>query len=266
MDLDKILSYVIETGKEAGAYIRQERNNFGWSKVEQKQNFSDLVSYVDKEAEKLIINRLEGLIPEAGFITEEGMADFKGEVYNWVIDPLDGTTNYLHRLPVFSTSIALLKGKKEILGVVYEINLDECFSAIYGGGAYLNGTPIRVSETESLDESLIATGFPYSSFDKMPQYLRIINHLAERTHGIRRLGSAAVDLAYVACGRLEGFFEFGLKPWDMAAGALIVNEAGGVVTDFQGTRDYLFGQKAGLVSACGIHSGLLKLIQEIWHS
>jgi myo-inositol-1(or 4)-monophosphatase len=264
MDLDSILNHTIVAAKEAGAYIKEERKNFNWSKVEQKQRFSDLVSYVDKEAELLIVNKLSDLVPGAGFITEEGMADYKGDVFNWVIDPLDGTTNYLHGLPIFSTSIALMKGNEEIVGVVYEINLDECFTARKDGGAYLNGTPITVSKAVKLNESLIATGFPYASFDKMPHYMGIINHLIAKTHGIRRLGSAAVDLAYVACGRLEGFFEFGLKSWDMAAGTLIVKEAGGKVTDFNGGGDFIFGNGMGMVSACNIHHELLSAIQEIW--
>jgi myo-inositol-1(or 4)-monophosphatase len=264
MDLDKILEQVIIAAKEAGSFIRDERKELDWSKVEKKQRFSDLVSYVDKEAEKLIINKVRDLIPGAGFITEEGMADYRSENYNWVIDPLDGTTNYLHGLPIFSTSIALMKKKVEILGVVYEINLDECFSARKDGGAFLNGMPIQVSKAARFDESLIATGFPYTSFDKMPKYIEIITHLMAKTHGIRRLGSAAVDLAYVACGRLEGFFEFGLKPWDMAAGTLLVKEAGGKVTDFEGGEDFIFGVGSGLVSACSIHEELLSAIREIW--
>lgn len=262
MDLKNLLQSTIDTAREAGAYISSERKDFDWSRVEQKQNFSDLVSYVDKEAEKLIVDQLRRALPEAGFITEEGVATETKE-YNWVIDPLDGTTNFLHGLPVFCTSIALLKGKQELLGVVYEINADECFSAIKGEGACLNGEEIRVSKARNLEESLIATGFPYVAFEKMPQYLDIFNHLMRNSHGLRRLGSAAADLAYVACGRLEGFFEFGLKPWDMAAGTLIVKEAGGVVTDFEGGSDYIFGQ--GMVSACGIHEQLLNTIKEFWN-
>ncbi len=263
MDLDKILDHTIQVAKEAGAFIRKEREDFDWSKVEQKKTFSDLVSYVDKEAEKLIVEKLHHLIPGAGFITEEGTVDYKSDKYNWVIDPLDGTTNFLHGLPVYSTSIALMKEKEEILGVVYEINQDECFYARKNGGAFCNNKRIRVSKAKTLEESLIATGFPYASFDRMPNYLKIITHLMANTHGIRRLGSAAVDLVYVAAGRLEGFFEFGLNPWDMAGGTIILKEAGGVVTDFEGNDDYIFGN-AGLVSSCGIHGDLLKVINDLW--
>lgn len=261
MDLQKLLNTALDTAKEAGAFIRNERRDFDWSRVEQKQNFTDLVSYVDKEAERLIVDRLREAAPDAGFITEEGVATEAGE-YRWVIDPLDGTTNFLHNLPLFCTSIALIKGNEELLGVVYEINSDEAFYAVKDGGAFLNGSPIQVSAAQNLTESLVATGFPYVAFEKMPQYLDIFNHLMRNTHGLRRLGSAALDLAYVAAGRLEGFYEFALKPWDMAAGTLLVKEAGGRVTDFSGGDNYIFGD--GMVSGCAVHRELLETVQRFW--
>lgn len=259
--MQKLLNTALDTAKEAGEFIRNERRNFDWSRVEQKQNFTDLVSYVDKEAERLIVERLRGAIEDAGFITEEGTGSGTGEV-NWVIDPLDGTTNFLHNLPLYCTSIALVQGNKELLGVVYEINTDEAFYAAQGGGAFLNDSPIMVSKAKSLRESLIATGFPYVAFEKTPQYLEIFNHLMRNTHGLRRLGSAALDLAYVAAGRLEGFYEFALKPWDMAAGTLLVKEAGGRVTDFNGGDNYIFGD--GMVSGCAIQQELLETVQRFW--
>lgn len=264
MDLQKIQEEAIKTARLAGDYIRRERKDFDWSKVEQKENFSDLVSYVDKEAEKIIVESLTGVLPEAGFIGEEGVGDEKKGTYNWIIDPLDGTTNFLHDLPVYCVSIALVKEKEELAGVVYEVNRDECFHAVKGDGAFCNGRKITVSPAVSLSESLLATGFPYVAFEKMPQYLRLFDHFMRTTHGVRRLGSAAADLAYVAAGRLEGFFEFGLNAWDMAAGTLLVKEAGGFASDFEGGNNYLFGNN-GLVAGSKLHPEILKTVQEFWN-
>ena len=262
MNLDQILSQVIEVAKDAGSFIKNERKNFNWSKVEQKQNFSDLVSYVDKEAEGRIISRLKKIFPEAGFIAEEGEHERKDK-YNWIIDPLDGTTNFLHNLPVYSTSIALVEGKKIILGVVYEINQDECFYAIEGGEAYCNGEIIKISPIKDLTGSLIATGFPYSGIDKMKQFFDIFDHFMKNTHGVRRLGSAAVDLAYIAAGRVEGFYEFNLHPWDVAGGAIIIQQAGGTVTDFNGGNNYLFGES--ILAGGHVHGDMLNVISKYWH-
>ena len=260
-DLKKILDGVIALSLKTGEFIRQERKTFSLDKMELK-GLNDLVSYVDKEAEKMIVAGLEELLPEAGFVTEEGTASHEGEVWNWIIDPLDGTTNFIHGLPIFATSIALTRHGKLVLGVVYEVNKDECFAAIEGEQSTCNGKPISVSSCPDLDKSLMATGFPYYNFDKMPTYLDIINELMRNTHGLRRMGSAAVDLVYTACGRFEGFFEYNLNPWDVAAGALIVQEAGGTVTDFNGGGDYLFGRQiaAGNVT----QPQMLRTIQRHW--
>lgn len=164
------------------------------------------MSYVDQEAERLIVDRLSVILPEAGFITEEGTNSTKGETYNWVIDPLDGTTNFIHNIPVFSVSIALMEKDELVLGVVYEVNRHECFYAIKDGGAFCNDTRIKVSEAPDLSASIIATGFPYYNFDLIDRYLATMKSLMQKTHGLRRFGSAAVDLCYVASGRTEGFF------------------------------------------------------------
>ncbi|KEO73173.1 inositol monophosphatase family protein [Anditalea andensis] len=255
MDLDELMDSTISIAKKAGAFIRNERQGFQIESIEHK-GFNDLVSYVDKEAEKMIVEGLKALLPEAGYITEEGTETVQNDVYNWIIDPLDGTTNFIHGLPIYSVSIALIEKDKLLLGVVYEINLDECFYAISGRGAFCNGKSIKVSSATKLADSLIATGFPYYDFDLISKYLEVMKNLMQKSHGIRRLGSAAVDLVYVACGRAEAFFEYNLNAYDVAAGALIVLEAGGHVTDFGGGDKYIFGRQI-LASNFKIHSELM---------
>ncbi len=259
--LDYYLQHTISVAHDIGDFIRKERARFTTADVQYKGK-NDLVSYVDTEAEKQIVARLSKLFPEAGFITEEKTIDKTGEEYNWIIDPLDGTTNFIHGLPIYSTCIGLMKGKDVLLGVVYEVNKDECFYAIKGGGAFCNGASIKVTEASKIDESLFATGFPYHNFEKIDQYLAIINGLMKNAHGIRRMGSAAVDLAYVACGRYEGYFEYNLNPWDVAAGTLIVQEAGGTVTDFSGGDNFTFGRE--LVAGGPVHQELLALVKKHW--
>jgi myo-inositol-1(or 4)-monophosphatase len=241
--------------------LLKQRDEFDQKRVEIKGK-NDLVSYVDKEAEKMIVSKLQQLFPEAGFVTEEATVAQERAHYSWIIDPLDGTTNFIHGLPIFSVSIALMEANEVVLGVVYEVNRDECFYATKGGGAFCNDKPISVSDAPTIDKSLLATGFPYYNFEKLTEYLAILNELMKNTHGLRRMGSAAVDLAYVACGRYEGYFEYNLNPWDVAAGVLIVEEAGGKVTDFSGGRDFVFGRE--LVAANAIHTELLGVIQKFW--
>ena len=195
----------IKVIKEVAGFIRDEARDFNKKKVEHK-GFNDLVSYVDKQAEKLLVEGLTEVMPDAGFITEEGTSSKEGEEYNWIIDPLDGTTNFVHGIPTYSVSVALQKNDEIILGIVYEINHDECFHAVADGPAYLNEQKIEVSQGVDLSASLIATGFPYNNFDKVDGYLAILKDIMQKSHGLRRIGSAAVDLAYVACGRFEGFF------------------------------------------------------------
>lgn len=225
MHLETLTNQVILAAKRAGEFIRQERKNFDPDKIEYK-GLNDLVSYVDKTAERMIVSDLEKVLPEAGFITEEKTITKFGERYNWIIDPLDGTTNFIHGVPSFSVSIALQGDDELILGVIYEVNLDECFYAWKGAPAFMNGKEIKVSSRPGVGGSLIATGFPYYDFEKQAAYIALFTELMKSCHGLRRLGSAAVDMAYTACGRFEAFYEYNLNPWDIAAGVVIVRQAG----------------------------------------
>lgn len=263
VDLSLITQEICTIATEAGAFLLQERSKFQRESIEYK-GLNNLVSYVDKETEKQLVEKLSRLLPEAGFITEEGTTGQEAdkEALNWVIDPLDGTANFIHDLPVFSVSIGLAQGKTPIAGVIYDPNRDECFSAWQGGGAYCNGKRISVSPATQLGESLIATGFPYYHFEQMPKYLRILESLMKQTHGLRRMGSAAIDLAYVACGRFDAFYEYNLNSWDMAAGVLLVQEAGGIVTDFDGGDEFLF--RGDVIAGCGVHPELINAIQDYW--
>ncbi|HYG18073.1 MAG TPA: inositol monophosphatase family protein [Ohtaekwangia sp.] len=266
MNLANIQKNVNALCEEVGEFIRSEGESFDLSRIEQKNSFNNLVSYVDKEAERKLVEQLGKFLPEAGFITEEGTVQQSHQhEYNWIIDPLDGTTNFLHGLPIYAISIGLTHKNTPVLGAVYHVIRKECFHAIKDGPAYCNDAEIRVSKVPTLAESLLATGFPYYHSEKKDVYLDIIKEFLAYTHGIRRLGSAAIDLAYVACGRLEGFFEYNLNPWDVAAGAFIVQQAGGKVTDFKGKNNFLFGGE--ICAANGsVHHEMLTLIKERWDS
>lgn len=233
INLENLCEEVAVIAKSVGRYIKEESERFSTNDIEEK-GLHDLVSYVDKEAEKLIVTSLAPLISEAGFITEEETYLKKSKEYSWIIDPLDGTTNFIHGIPTYSVSIGLTFQGELVLGVVYEINRNECFTAWKNGGAFLNGKSISVSNTSMLSSSLLATGFPFRSNEFLDEYLVVLKKMMQSTRGIRRIGSAAVDLAYVACGRFDCFFEFNLQNYDMAAGILLVKEAGGKVIDFHG--------------------------------
>jgi len=249
-----------EIARSAGKFMAEERKSFDSTMIESK-GLHDLVSYVDKESEKQIIEQLSKLLPESGFIAEEGTSSKKGERYNWVIDPLDGTTNYIQGIPIYAVSIGLREYEELVLGVVYEVGRDECFYAWKDGGAWLNGKPIHVSDRKDIQDALLATGFPYNNFSKMESYLEFLKWTMKNARGVRRLGSAATDMAYVACGRFDAFWEYDLKPWDVAAGAVIVKEAGGTVTDYSSGNNYLFGKE--IVASNGwLEELILKKINE----
>lgn len=240
--LDRLCQETLRIVIDTGEFIRSQRGNVAAEAIEEK-DLNSLVSFVDRQAESRLVEGLSRLLPGSTFLTEEDTVDNEDSAQQWIIDPLDGTTNFLHQLPVFSVSVALRLEGAIALGIVYEINQDESFFAWKGSGAFLNGDPIRASRTTALSRSLVATGFPYYDFDRMSSYLEILNHFMRNTRGIRRLGSAAVDLAYVACGRFDAFFEYSLNPWDVAAGAFIAQEAGARISDFRGGADFLFGRE-----------------------
>lgn len=239
--LQKLLPEVISTAKKAGAFIRKERLSFTYENAE-KKGLNDLVSYVDKGAEEMIVNDLSEIFQEAGFMVEENTRSEKKD-YNWIVDPLDGTTNFIHGIPAYAVSIGLEYHNEILLGVVYEVSRDECFYAVKGCGAFLNDLPIHVSQRNTLSESLIATGFPVYNFDRLDNFVEALKYFLKTTHGARRLGAAAVDLCYLACGRVDAYFEYNLKPWDVAAGGLIVKEAGGTICDFSGKDNWIFGKE-----------------------
>ncbi|NBC82171.1 MAG: inositol monophosphatase [Bacteroidetes bacterium] len=254
-----ICNQTVELAREVGHFIKNERDKISSDVIEAKGT-NDFVTYVDQAAEKKIIEKLSRILPESGFIAEEGTSNKKGEVYNWIIDPLDGTTNFIHGAPPYAVSIGLMENDRMVVGVVYEITLDECFYAAMGHPAYLNGKEITVSQTSKVAHSLIATGFPYTDFHRMETFMETLKDLFKNSHGVRRLGSAATDLAYVACGRYDAFYEYNLKPWDAAAGVFIIQQAGGHNSTFSNTDDYLFGKE--LVSTNKIlHKEFLKHVE-----
>lgn len=242
LELKQLCQDVSELAMTTGEMILSSRDAIRRGEIEVKGK-NDFVTSVDKASEKMLVEGLSKFLPEAGFIAEENTSTKRGVTYNWVIDPLDGTTNFIHGLPVFCISIALMKDKEPVLGVVYEVNQKECFHSWKDAPAYVNASEIKVSERKTLADSLILTGFPYTDFKKMDEYMKFFSHLMTKTHGLRRPGSAAADLAYVAAGRAEVFYEYGLKPWDVAAGVFLIQQAGGKVTDFNGGKDYIFGEE-----------------------
>jgi myo-inositol-1(or 4)-monophosphatase len=225
---------------ETATMIRKERETFSVKENVEIKGHSNFVTHIDKLSEQMLVERLSALLPESGFIAEEGTSTKKGDRYNWIIDPIDGTTNFIHGLSPHAISIALMEQNETVVGVVYEIVQGEMFYAWKGGDAFLNHKKITVSVSSQHQEALIATGFPYYAMDKLDVYIDTLREVMDKTSGVRRLGSAAIDLCYVACGRFEAFWEYGLHPWDVAAGALIINQAGGKTTDFNGTNKYLF--------------------------
>lgn len=258
MDFQTICMQVVDICKKVGNFILNERNHFDHSRVEYKA-LHDLVSYVDKESELRLAEQLSKILPEAGFITEEKTRTTIGENFNWIIDPLDGTTNYIHGLAPFCISIALKYKNEIVVGVVYELNLNEMFYSWKGGKAMLNNNIIKVSETKTIEHSLLATGFPYQDYSRLDPYIEVLKNLMFCSRGLRRLGSAAADLSYIACGRMDAFYEYGLNPWDVAAGSFIVEQAGGKVSAFDLENDWLFGKEI-IASNNTIHNELFKLI------
>lgn len=261
INLEELTKQVRVLAMETGKFLKKERTHFQREKVQEK-NAHDYVSYVDKESERRIVARLQELLPEAGFIAEEGSGSLTTEEYCWVVDPLDGTTNFIHNNAPFCVSIALRNREEILLGVVYEVCRNECFWAWKGSAAYLNGEEIHVTNINNLDQSFIELGFPYDAERFRPIITRLIERLYGRVGGLRLMGSAAVELCYIAAGRFEARFEGLLGPWDIAAGSIILTQAGGKITDFSGGNSFYSGHEV-LATNGQIHEQMLKIIAEI---
>lgn len=264
-NFQSICQEVQEIAREAGRFIRNEREKVSEKDVELK-SVASLVTYVDKTAEAQIVEALKKLVPGSGFITEEGTATHANEKYKWIVDPLDGTTNYIHGIAPHSVSIALMEDDELVVGVVYEIVQNEMFYAWKGSPAFLNGKEIQVSMTKNLADTLIGTGFPYYAFERVDDYNNAMKELMQHTRGLRRFGSAAVDLAYVAAGRFDAFFEHALHAWDVAAGVLIIKQAGGKVSDFNGGGNWLYGGEIVAASAAVFDSFYSIVNKHLGHS
>lgn len=257
MDLERCTLAVCEIAQRAGAYIREERSKFSLESVERK-HAHDYVSYVDKGSERLIVSALREQLPEAGFITEEQTAQRGQSPLCWVVDPLDGTTNFIHQYAPYAVSIALMEGKEILIGVVYEICADECFYAWKGGGAYLMHNKLCVS-SQKIQDALLCLQLPYNSDAYKPTIKRLIDAFYGNVGSIRMCGSAAMALCYVAAGRLDGYAEQYIGQWDYMAGSLIVMEAGGVVTDYAGSEDFTQGNSVVATNGV-IQDDLLRVI------
>jgi myo-inositol-1(or 4)-monophosphatase len=259
-ELSGISQAVARASREIGGWMKTQRIAEGTAET---KSYNNLVTHVDKESERRFVEILSALVPGAGFVAEEGTGNPSADGLNWVIDPLDGTTNFVHGMNIWCTSVALVQDHHPLVGVIFDPNTDEMYTSHLGGGARLNGHPIRVSGVSVLAESLLATGFPYDDFGREDRYFNLLKALTHTTRGIRRLGSAALDMAWTACGRLDGFYEYGLNPWDVAAGTLLIREAGGVVTTFGGGDDPIFGEDLVCTNA-EIYAGLMSEIRKIF--
>lgn len=261
LNLKQLTADVCRIATEAGAFLKEERKTFRRERVEEKQAH-DYVSYVDKESEKRLVELLSALLPEAGFITEEGSATYQNEPYCWVIDPLDGTTNYIHDEAPYCVSIALRSHTELLLGVVYEVCRNECFYAWKGGKAFLNDEEIHVSDIRNIKDAFLITELPYNSHQYKQTAIHLITELYGKVGGIRMNGSAAAAICYVAVGRFDGWAEAFIGKWDYSAAALIVQEAGGRVTDFYGNDHFIEGHH--IIATNGhLHQLLQKLLAEV---
>ena len=282
-NLEKITRLVCQVAREAGSYIKKERASFSLDKVERK-HAHDYVSYVDKGSEQLIVKSLREILPEAGFITEEGTTkmddvskmeetssvNHQHSDFTWVVDPLDGTTNFIHGFAPYAVSIALCQGREIVIGVVYEIVSDECFYAWKGGGAYCeirnekgemrNVKSLKVG-TSGINDALLCLQLPYNSDAYKPVIKRLIDHFYGNVGSIRMMGSAAIALCYVAAGRLDAYAERYIGQWDYMAGSLIVMEAGGCVTDYEG-EDYFMEGDSVVATNGVIHQNLLEAVRQ----
>ena len=249
-----------EAAVDAGRLIR-ERFHDGVPVTAERKGLHDFVTSTDREAEATVLRHIRRRFPDHAVMAEEGSPDAAASDYRWIVDPLDGTTNFIHGVPTFAVSIALEDPEGLVAGVIHDPIRDETFHAHRSGGARLNGRPIHCSEPRTTHEGLIATGFPFRELSRLDAYMRAFKAFVRTTAGLRRAGSAAIDLAYTACGRYDGFWEIGLSPWDIAAGVLLVREAGGTVTDVVGGRNFL--ETGDIVAAgAGFHPILVEVTRK----
>lgn len=258
LDLKELLSEVEAVCIRAGKKMTDARAD-GFSVSTKTLN--NLVTEVDKDVEVFLVKELSTIMPGAGFIAEEGTGEKKEGFFNWIIDPIDGTTNFIHNIPAYCISVALYHPEYQLLlGVVYDPLRKESFAAYKNGGCFINGIKTKQDSNLEMNDALLATGFPYDDFEREEGYFNALKSLTHTTRGLRRLGSAALDLAYVAAGRFGAFFEYGLNPWDVAAGILLVQESGGTCTDFSGKKNMLFNEEI-VASHKDIHGKLLSTVQ-----
>lgn len=238
-----------------GGYLREHQINY--------KGVIDLVTEVDHQSEAYLLEQIRGRFPDSHILTEESGEIRGGQDGMWYVDPLDGTVNYAHQIPIFSVSLAYAAGKSVKLGVVYDPMRDEMFAAERGRGATLNGRPIRPSQVTDLQHSLMVTGFPYDAWNTRQDNFENFVRISKLTQGVRRLGSAALDAAYVGAGRFDAFWELSLKPWDIAAGGLIASESGASVTNIDGEADYISPPQSVICAAPNIHRLLMDALQKV---
>ncbi|HUP28912.1 MAG TPA: inositol monophosphatase family protein [Usitatibacter sp.] len=255
-----MLNTAVKAARKAGAIITRASFDVDKLTIRSKQQ-NDFVSEVDHAAEDAVISVLKEAYPDHGFLGEESGYKDRDAEYLWIIDPLDGTTNFLHGVPQYCVSIGLMHKGQLTQGVVYDPNRNELFTATKGVGAYLNDRRIRVSKLDKLDGALVGTGFPFKVMDNVDDYLRMLKNVMKATSGVRRPGAAALDLAWVAAGRMDAFWEIGLSPWDMAAGALLVREAGGLMGDLEGEDKYMDSGRV-LATNGKLFSAMLQLLKQ----
>ncbi len=264
LQYERARNLAVEAAIKAGHLIRRNAGRLQDGMIREK-NIHDLVTEVDEKAQEIIVEQLLTWDVPADILAEEGDVFSQGqeahEGFRWIIDPIDGTTNFAHGMPPYAVSIGLQHNGEVVAGVVLEVGRWELFTAIKGQGLFVNAVRAQVSHRELLGESLLVTGFPYKIYEHLDDFLVLLRDMLHSARGIRRTGAASVDLAYVACGRFEAFYEYSLNAWDIAAGVLLVEEAGGKVTDFNGGEDYLFGGR--LISSNGsVHEEVQEVIQQ----
>ncbi|MFP4476929.1 MAG: inositol monophosphatase family protein [Desulfatibacillaceae bacterium] len=256
MDIDRETNVALGAANNACDALR---DHFGRASVVRKKGIADLVTQADLASEEAIIGAIRAAFPDDSILAEESGESRAGSDRQWIIDPLDGTTNYAHGVPLFAVSIAFVLDGRTVLGLVVNPIGEELFMASAGGGATLNGLPLEVSDVEDLSDALLVTGFPYNTRECLDPVLSRLGRALVTSHGVRRLGSAALDLCWVACGRFEAFWEENLSPWDTAAGELIAREAGGLVTNFSGEA-FSPEMKQLLATNGKVHEELLQLL------